>query len=355
MLVEATGTEPAVARAPLVVACTSTFWRNAWKYGPRAYRHAYWDTGTVLANLLAVAHAAGLPARTVLGFADGEVDRLLDVDGEREATIALVAVGEPVDPPPPAPPFGPLDLPTVPLSRREVDYPLIADAHRASALESGAEAAAWRASPGDPSPRQPAPAPEAGRRLSALPGAALPDPIEVVIRRRGSTRVFARDSITFEELSTLLDVATALLDIDCTGDYGPLGEPYLIVNAVEGLDPGAYAVRGGALEPLRTGRFRQAARALALDQDLGGDASVDVYFLTDLGRVLERYGERGYRLAQLSSAIMAGRLYLAAYALRLGATGLTFYDDEVTDFFSPDAAGKSVMFLLAAGHRRRRG
>ena len=42
-------------------------------------------------------------------------------------------------------------------------------------------------------------------------------------------------------------------------------------------------------------------------------------------------------------------MYLAAYATGLGATGLTFYDDEVTDFFSPHATGKSVMFLIALG------
>ena len=49
-----------------------------------------------------------------------------------------------------------------------------------------------------------------------------------------------------------------------------------------------------------------------------------------------------------------GKAYLAAYALRLGATGLTFFDDDVTAFFSPHAAGKSVMFLNALGPGARR-
>ena len=31
------------------------------------------------------------------------------------------------------------------------------------------------------------------------------------------------------------------------------------------------------------------------------------------------------------------------------ASGLTFFDDDVTDFFSPHAAGKSVMFLIELG------
>jgi nitroreductase len=42
-------------------------------------------------------------------------------------------------------------------------------------------------------------------------------------------------------------------------------------------------------------------------------------------------------------------MYLAAYAQRLGCTGLTFFDDDVTAFFSPHAKGKSAIFLLAIG------
>ena len=63
----------------------------------------------------------------------------------------------------------------------------------------------------------------------------------------------------------------------------------------------------------------------------------------------KRFGNRGYRAAQLEAAVLGGRLYLAAYGQGFGASGLTFYDDEVTDFFSPHAAGKSVMFLVALG------
>ena len=40
-------------------------------------------------------------------------------------------------------------------------------------------------------------------------------------------------------------------------------------------------------------------------------------------------------------------------AQRFGATGLTFFDDEVAGFFSPHASGKSVMFLVALGNLDR--
>jgi len=74
-----------------------------------------------------------------------------------------------------------------------------------------------------------------------------------------------------------------------------------------------------------------------------------VYFMTDLEVVLGGLGVRGYRAAQLDASVTAGRLYLSAYALGLGASGLTFFDGEVTEFFSPHAAGKSVMFLVLLG------
>src|SRR5262249_54640809 len=108
-----------------------------------------------------------------------------------------------------------------------------------------------------------------------------------------------------------------------------------------------------ALELLRAGEFRREATYLDLGQELAGDASVNCYLLADLEAIFAVYGNRGYRAAQLEAAITGGRLYLAAYALGLGATGLTFFDDDVIDFFSPHADGKSVMFLVAAGVPRR--
>jgi len=109
-----------------------------------------------------------------------------------------------------------------------------------------------------------------------------------------------------------------------------------------------------AHELLRAGEFRERAGYLGLEQELPADASVNLYFLTDLTTVLSRYGNRGYRMAQTEAAIRGGWAYLAAYAQRLGASGLTFYDDDVTEFFSPHAAGKSVMFLVALGRPQRR-
>ena len=356
VLVAAAGGEASAAAAPVVVALTSTFWRNSWKYEARTYRHCFWDSGTLVANLIACATAYGVPVRLLLGFADTEVNRLLDVDPGRELAVALLALGRAGTPP--ASPAGepaPLHYETEPLSPSEVDYPAIHEMHAASVLASGEQVRAWRARPVRHDSRTPA-----GHLLPLAPlrGADLPtESIEDVIVRRGSTRRFARLPISFGQLSTTLDRATRAIPADfLAADGDRLTDLYLIVHAVDGLASGSYVYRPErrALDLLREGDFRAQAGALALGQALAADASVNVYMLCDLPAVLERFGNRGYRAAQMEGGILGGRLYLGAYAQRLGATGLTFFDDDVTAFFSPDAAGKSVMFLTALGRSARR-
>jgi SagB-type dehydrogenase family enzyme len=351
-LLESTGGEPAIAHAPLTIVCTCTYWRNAWKYQARTYRHFGWDNGTLLANLLAVATALGLPARVVCGFVDADVNRLLDVDPQREVAFSLVALGYTAALPPQVPAeISPLHLETVPLSQREVDYPLMREMHTASSLASPEEAESWR---GDtPTANIPLPAGPIVS-LERFSDAEMPrDPIEQVIQRRGSTRKFARGPITLPQLSTTLDRATRGVAADfLEPPRAQLNDLYLIVHAVEGLPPGAYFFHRsrGLLECLKQGNFRADAGYLGLQQELPADAAVDIFFLADLRPILQRFGNRGYRAVQLEAGILGGKLYLAAYAQRLGATGLTFFDDDVTRFFSPHAEGKSAIFLVALGH-----
>ena len=169
--------------------------------------------------------------------------------------------------------------------------------------------------------------------------------IEEVITARRSTRRFALRPIDREQLEALLRAAAAPIPGDLfTGD---LIQRFLIVNAVAGLEPGKYA---GDLELIEGGDFRRVAAGLALDQPIAGQAAVNIYFMADLDVVVERLGDRGYRVAQMAGAIAGGRVELAATAQELGATGLTFFDDEVTEFFEPAAQGRQVMYLVAAGH-----
>jgi len=351
-LAQASASEPAVAGAPVTIICTGTYWRNAWKYHARTYRHFGWDSGTLLANLLAVSAASGLPAKIVLGFVDAEANRLLDLDTRREVSLCLVPIGHRSESSLPTPRESPvLGLETIPLSQREVEYPAMLEMHDASSLGSEEEVAQWRRKQTVLAPSAPA---GEGVQLQRLPEEEQPeDTIEQVILRRGSTRVFDKTvSITLAQLSTILDCATRGLPADFLEPPGTqLNDLYLIVHSVLGLKQGAYVFgrERNALELLKEGEFRVEAHHLGLEQQLPADACVDIFFLADLTRILEQFGNRGYRAIQLEAGAIGGRMYLATYAQRLGATGLTFFDDDVTNFFSPRAKGKSVIFLLAIG------
>jgi SagB-type dehydrogenase family enzyme len=356
-LAQATAMEPAVAHAPATIICTGTYWRNAWKYQARTYRHFGWDNGTLLANMLAVSAASGLPAKIVLGFVDAEVNRLLDLDMRREVSLCLVPIGRTSESSLPAPREAPaLGLETIPLSQHEVEYSAMLEIHDASSLESVEEVNQWRAKP----PVLPSSAQtDKAVRLPRRPEEELPkDTIEQVILRRGSTRTFDKTAfITLAQLSTTLNYATRRLPADFLESPGAqLNDLYLIVHSVHGLEPGAYFFgrEQNTLQLLKEGEFRAQAHHLGLEQELPADACVAIFFLADLKRILERYGNRGYRAVQLEAGAIGGRIYLAVYSQHLGATGLTFFDDDVVNFFSPHAKDKSAIFLVAIGKPLKR-
>src|SRR6202451_2511936 len=123
-LAQATAMEPAVADAPATIICTGTYWRNAWKYQARTYRHFGWDNGTLLAHLLAVGTAVVLPASVVCGVVDAEVNRLLDLNTQREVSLCLVPIGRTSKSSVPALGEVPsLGLGTLQPSKPEVEYP----------------------------------------------------------------------------------------------------------------------------------------------------------------------------------------------------------------------------------------
>lgn len=351
-LAHAAGQEPAIAQAPAVMACTGTYWRNAWKYQARTYRHFGWDNGTLLANLLAMCSALDLPARLVLGFVDDEVNTLLALETDREVALSLVPIGRQSETLPASNPrVERLTLQTLPSSEREVEYPEMRQMHAATRIESADEVRQWR--------NKELSIPSAASALPLEPPALearSADSIEKVILRRGSSRQFRRESISLAEFSTVLYAASRGISTDfLSASEAFLNGWYLIIHAVEEIPPGSYRFHPGTfeLEPLREGDFREQSGYLGLGQALAADASFNVFFMANLDLILKTFGNRGYRAAQLEAGILGGKLYLAAYAQRLGATGLTFFDDDVVEFFSPHARDKETIFLMALGRGQK--
>jgi SagB-type dehydrogenase family enzyme len=335
--------DDSLARRAAVIVLSAIYWRNTWKYQARGFRHLFWDSGTMLANLVATGNALGAAPRVITGFVDDAVNHLLGLDAERESALELVAIGPEGAPAPPAGALPAIDHPTLPLSSESVDYPELRAMLAASRLETPEAVRAWRDRPA-PAARQP--------RGELTP---LPPPrheaergLGETIQRRGSTRQFSHAPLTAVELSTVLRWAIQPAEWDVARG---LVDAYLVLNAVDGLPSGAVRYWPGqhALELLSEGGYRSKSGYLCLEQALGADAAAVIYFASPLDDVVAAYGDRGYRLVNLEAGLMGGRAYLTAYGQGFGASGLTFYDREVVKFFSPAASGADAIFVTALG------
>jgi len=341
--------DPDAAASPLLLVITGVPWRTAWKYAERGWRHVYWDAGTMLANLLAVADGYGLRSRVLLGFVDAALCRCLGVDGVAEFPVAVVVLGAPTAPAPSArgAPTEPEPAAT-PLSA--VEFPLITQAQRAGDLATAEQVTAWRATQGA--------TPTAAPDTADPPAKAPAEPIESVILRRGSTRRMRRGTVPTDVLRWPLTVAARGFAADAV----PPGTSPLIhqvaVHAVEGVPPGFYGWVDGAPRRHRAAsesEVRERSAHMCLDQPLGGDSAYTDFISADLDRVLDGYGDRGYRLAQLAAGVAAGRAQLAAFALGYGGTGLTFADEEIPAAFGTPAACMLVASIGIPAYRPRPG
>jgi len=353
VLVNATGNDINAEQAPVILVYTDIFTRNSVKYQTREYRHAFWDCGTIIANTLGISSAHGLSAKVIVGFVDKQVNSLLDLNSDKEVSLTLVPIGftknvsgkE-------VPEVELLNVKTELLSNYDIDDPEIQRMHQDSSLTSADEVKDWQgntpkitmpSNAGNVTPLQPSPENEMPQ-----------DSLESVIIRRGSTRQFSLESISLQQFSTIIYYSTRGIPTDFLKPYGnSLIDLFIIINSVTDLGSGSYFYHRekNVLELLREGKFRHVAGKLGLDQALPADGSASLFLMSDLNKVLKRFGNRGYRAAQLEASIIGGRLYLGSYVHRLGATGLTFYDDQVTEFFSPHAKGKSVMFMVVIGKK----
>ncbi len=346
ILLNASSHDELLKHAPVVLIFTDVFSRNSIKYQAREYRHAFWDCGTILANTLSITSAHNLSSRIITGFVDSQVNDLLGLDSKKEATLVVFPIGYTKKTMPSSPMVSPIDVKSID-SDNDVEYYEINAMHDVSSLVHTTEITSWKK-------KLVKSQDDAIESITLKDGIKSDEMLEQTIIKRGSTRVFSRESITLGQLSTILKTSTNGVESDVLLKNTIINDIYLIVNSVDGLQSGSYHYirEKNALQLLRQGNFRDVSGNLGLDQDLPYDASVTIFFMVNLQKILEQFGNRGYRIAHLDAAISGGKMYLSSYALGVGATGLTFYDDLVTQFFSPHANNKNCMFLIALGKKK---
>jgi SagB-type dehydrogenase family enzyme len=364
-LAAAAGDNQSIITSPITIIFTSIAWRNAWKYQARSYRHWFWDSGVIAANLLATTVSMGLPTRLIMGFVDDNVNNLLCLEDQQEAAVVMAAIGIGLSKDPKSKedkqiPY--LPIPKIrPISKMgEIEYPEIWRVNQYSKLSNKEEVKDWINSINNNSSVA-----AAYKQSSVLTKildmkslsreqyhSSKGPTLGEVILRRGSSRRFSRSPISYSVLSTILHSSTMGTPMDIFKEDGySLIHVYLIANDINGLAPGAYFFNreSGYLEQLKINVSRNISGYLCLGQSLFSDASAVLFLMTDLQSILKSLGNRGYRASQFEAGVIAGKIYLAAYAQQIGASGSTFFDDAVTEFFSPHANNKSTMIVVGIG------
>ncbi|MBR7834884.1 hypothetical protein KDL01_16545 [Actinospica durhamensis] len=275
--------------APAVIV-TGVPWRTGWRYRERGWRHMYWDAGTMIAQLLALADSAGLPTALHTTFPDAAVAALTGADRVHELPVAVVRLGQgtaALDPSGPAI--------TGHVDASPVEFPLVTAAQQAG--ERDRLDAPWDRGP-----------------AARVPDCASPT-VEAVIAAKGSQRrMDSTRGLPEDLLRTCMSVAVR----------GVALPHWVVVHDVEGLAPGLY--RWPDLDaPVLADELRDELHRICLYQALAHDAAFVTIAATDIGRL----DDREYRAAQLAAGLVEGRLHLAAYALGASASGMTFTDSEI--------------------------
>ena len=335
----------------VLIGISSIHWREAWKYGIRAWRYCQHDCGHAIAAVSYAAAALGWQMRLVLSAADDAVANLLGLDrsadfesAEREAPDALLWVGDPdarpdlarlLDPLSKARWYGRANR----LSQEHVLWPDIDSIHRITHKSLTQELAA--------------PAPVA-RPPPVAPALDLSF-TEIARRRRSAVGFDGTTRISAEALFNMLECLMPRRDAPPWNalPHSALVHPALMVHRVDGLEPGLYMFLRdpSAIHGLRqstrpewlwqkTGPdhlplylllpydLRDAAKLICCHQDIGADSCFALGMLAKFEIALREPWR--YRHLFWECGMLGHVLYLEAEAAGVRSTGIgCFFDDEM--------------------------
>jgi SagB-type dehydrogenase family enzyme len=336
---------------------TSIHWREAWKYGARAYRYCQHDVGHALASARFGAAVLGWKLTLDTGVADDDVAACLGLDttdenrqAEPEHPDLLAIVGKSVTTPAPstwsdiAQALSDWSGRPNRLSRERVHWPQITQV--LPAVHKGG---------------QTAPASMPAAQTHAVSGLAVAeaDAVDLIRQRRSAQRM---DGVTGMARAAFERTLERTLPTADRAPFDAFGYPaainlLLYVHAVEGIQAGLYAL---IRTPERGDAFRNACAAQRFDwtpladtalpllrlrapldvrktasqqccyQGIAGRGAFSVGMIADLGHCLTQEGAWAYRRLYWEAGLIGQVLYLEAEAAGLRGTGIgCYFDDEV--------------------------
>ncbi len=357
---------PLLAEVELAIVTTAVFYRSAWRYEDRAYRRVFLDTGHLLANLDLAASINGFRAYLIGGFQDEALNKILYLDSQTEAAIAVVPL---------------LNLQqqsTLDLSQCQqenalaseitCDYPEIPDGellgylHQATQIETkqlpNLEIKEQDQQTNADKYNFPFCSKIDINTHQYLDWEPKLQKLEDTLLKRRSTRSYSGAEIKWEELLALLNFTYQPQNYQQQGlnscpDYFTLDliQTFIAVSGVTGLDTGCYyyAPQVQELRQVRFKNFRRELHYLCLGQNLGRDAAAVVFHTANLSQAIAQYGDRVYRYLHLDAGHLGQRMNLAAIHLNLGVSGIAgFFDNQVNEVLGipPEEA---VLYLTTLG------
>ncbi len=365
-----------------LVGLTSVHWREAWKYGERAYRYCQHDVGHALGALCFAAAALGWRVALLSALSDAEIAGLLGLDrpsdfagAETEHPDLIAAV---LTDPAAAPPRGLAEGAVAGvraghwagtanrLSPKRVDWPAIGAVEEATFKPS---------------------TPPLPRRDAAVTGTHAAVPIHdvpraaTIIRQRRSA--VAMDGRTGLSLDAFLGMLARTLPDRPHPPWTAIDFPArillcLFVHRVDGLSPGIYVLMrdetrldafraachdgfawrhvessGMPLYALTLGDCRRAAAHASCFQAIAGDSAFSLGMVADFVRTLEEDGAWAYRRLFWETGLIGQVLYLEAEAADVRSTGMGCYFDDIVhrllDIDLADDAWQSLYHFTVGG------
>ena len=364
----------AFPQSSFLVGLSSIHWREAWKYGERAFRYCQHDVGHALATMRISAAALGWRLFLFTGAGDAGVAKLLGIDRDADYGQAdrehpdLLALVTPARPD--GPPGVQRGLPEEALRQAEagswygkanalgskhgVDWPVIEEVARVTCRES--EAPTIEGLSRFPSEEELFGAPVRSGSFSAE---------QVILGRRSAVSMDGTTSIPAETFFRMLARLVPTRDRRSMPwdaiPWKPRIHLGLFVHRVRGLPPGLYALArdpdkvellravmrrdflwqrpptcppGLPLYLLKEGDCRALAVSVSCGQDIAGDGAFSLGMIADYTDSLVTYGAAFYRRLFWEAGMVGQVLYLEAEEAGIRSTGIgCYFDDPAHEVF----------------------
>ena len=361
----------AFPESSFLVGLSSIHWREAWKYGERAFRYCQHDVGHALGTLRFAAAVLGWKLYLLEQVSDSALSRMLGLDrdadyigAEREhpELLAVVTPGAWAEPRGLRLPeeavrdvsagrwFGKANA----LSRAHgVEWPVIDEVARATTSAGIALDEDFSLGPSEGEPFE----------SSVRSGFFTAE--KVILGRRSAVSMDASTAITaatfFRMLGRLVPTRPERqLPWDAI-PWRPRIHLGLFVHRVSDLAPGLYALArdSAKVDPLRTamsadfvwlrppscprwlplyllkeGDYRSLAASVSCGQDIAGDGAFSLGMIADYVDSLLAYGASFYRNLFWEAGLVGQVLYLEAEEAGIRSTGIgCYFDDPVHEVF----------------------